>query len=120
MVENLKKEIKMSKKISLSEEYDNYVLQYVDSYVVSQLVGVGKYNKKTFKKLPKAIEHYVDIKNKNPIVSLYKCNCLMLNTSKVVHKIYFIKSLFITCRLQNNHCNNNVCLLTFVFHNNCK
>ncbi len=39
------------------------------------------------------------IKNKNPIVSLYKCNCLMLNTSKVVHKIYFIKSLFITCLL---------------------
>ena len=38
----------MSKKINLSEEYDDYVLQYVDSYTVSQLVGVGKYDKKTF------------------------------------------------------------------------
>lgn len=88
MAENLKKEIKMSKKINLSEEYDDYVLEYVDSYTVSQLVGVGKYNKKTFKKLPKAIEHYVDIKNKNPIarVGIYAV-CYPPHTNLPVNKI---------------------------------
>ena len=78
----------MSKKINLSEEYDDYVLQYVDSYTVSQLVGVGKYNKKTFKKLPKAVKHFNDIKNKNPIarVGIYAV-CYPPHTNLPVNKI---------------------------------
>jgi hypothetical protein len=60
----------MSKKISLSDEYDDYVLKYVGSYTVSHLVGVGKYDKKTFQSLPKAVKYYNNIKTKNPIARI--------------------------------------------------
>ena len=78
----------MSKKISLADEYDDYVLQYVDSYTVSQLVGVGKYDKKTFQSLPKAVKHFNDIKAKNPIarVGVYAV-CYPPHTTLPVNKI---------------------------------
>ena len=78
----------MSKKISLSEEYDDYVLKYVDSYTVSHLVGVGKYDKKTFQSLPKAVKHFNDIKAKNPIarVGVYAV-CYPPHTTLPVNKI---------------------------------
>lgn len=80
----------MSKKnkIGLSEEYDNYILQYIDSYTVSQLVGAGKYNKTTFKSLPKAVKHFNNIKSKNPIarVGVYAV-CYPPHTNLPINKI---------------------------------
>jgi len=84
----LMKEKKMSKKISLSDEYDDYVLKYVDNYTVTELIGVGKYNKKSFQSLSIAAKHFNNIKSKNPIarVGVYAV-CYPPHTILPVNKI---------------------------------
>tara|TARA_R100001015_G_C4618038_1_gene174448 strand:+ start:367 stop:615 length:249 start_codon:yes stop_codon:yes gene_type:complete len=82
----------MNNKKSLSENYDDYVLQYAKEYTVSELQERAKYIKKNFKSLTKAVEHYNKIKEDNPIarVGVYAI-CYPPHTQMPVNQIISVK-----------------------------
>ena len=56
--------------INNSQEYDQYVLSHVKSYMVTELVDRAKYKKTPFDSIEKAKEFYYKLKSKNPIARI--------------------------------------------------
>jgi hypothetical protein len=52
--------------INNSNEYDNYLISYVNSYMVTEFLGRGQYQKKYYDTLAEAISYQSLIKSKKP------------------------------------------------------
>jgi len=59
-----------NKEINNSVEYDQYLLENAHSYMVTQFLGRGKYDKRYFKELESAKEYYNNIKCKDQLSKL--------------------------------------------------
>ena len=59
-----------NKEINNSVEYDEYLLENAHSYMVTQFLGRGKYDKKYFKKIESAKKYYFKIKSNNQLSKL--------------------------------------------------
>jgi len=52
--------------INNSTEYDNYLISHVKSYMVTQSLGRGQYDKKPFSTLAEAISYQSLVKSQKP------------------------------------------------------
>ena len=59
-----------NKEINNSVEYDEYLIENAHSYMVTQFLGRGKYNKRYFKTLVSAKKHYLKLKSINQLSKL--------------------------------------------------
>lgn len=59
-----------NKAVNNSVEYDQYLLENAHSYMVTQFLGRGKYDKRYFKNLTSAKKYYFKIKKINQLSKL--------------------------------------------------
>ena len=65
-----------------AEEYDNYLRQYVNHYIVSIFKGRGKYAKVAFENLNDAVDYRDNLKSSNP-----NAKCVVYGISQPPHTV---------------------------------
>lgn len=65
-----------------AEEYDNYLRQYVNHYIVSIFKGRGKYAKVAFENLNDAVDYRDNLKSANP-----NAKCVVYGISQPPHTV---------------------------------
>lgn len=65
-----------------AEEYDNYLRQYVNHYIVTIFKGRGKYGKVAFENLSDAVEYRDNIKSANP-----NAKCVVYGIAQPPHTV---------------------------------